>query len=254
MNGGTKRPEIRCSEAAGLRAVILAGGKGTRLAPFTVNFPKPLVPLGDTPVLEVLLLRLLRFGITDVTLTLGHLAELIKAYFYHRQQLVQQLNLQYVDEEEPTGTAGSLALVPNLTGTFLVMNGDLLTNLDLNALVKFHRERQAILTIATHVRKVKVDLGVLKFDGSQRITSYYEKPEYTYHVSMGIYVYEPDVMKHIERGRYLDFPTLVLRLLERGEKVCAFPTDCLWLDIGRPDDYAKAQQLYAEKKEEFDLV
>jgi len=222
--------------------------------PFTVNFPKPLVPLGDTPVLEVLISRLLQYDITDITLTLGHLAELIKAYFDHRRSLVEQIALRYVYEEEPTGTAGSLALVSGLTSTFLVMNGDLLTNLDFDALVQFHHEHQAILTIATHTRHVKVDLGVLEFDGNYRVSRYLEKPETTYHVSMGIYVYEPEVLRYIEPGQYLDFPDLVLRLLAEGERVCAYPTDCLWLDIGRPDDYAKAQELFALKREEFDLV
>ncbi len=240
--------------AAGLRAVILAGGKGTRLLPFTVNFPKPLVPLGDTPVVEVLIRRLIRYGITDITLSLGHLAELLKAYFYHREQLVKQLTLRYVEEEEPGGTAGSLALVPGLEDTFLVMNGDLLTNLDFHALVQFHRARNALLTIATHTRLVKIDLGVLECDADHQITRYLEKPETTYRVSMGIYAYEPAVMKYIEPGCYLDFPDLVLRLLDAGERVCAYPTDCLWLDIGRPDDYARAQELFATKKEEFDLV
>lgn len=240
--------------AAGLRAIILAGGKGTRLAPFTVNFPKPLVPLGDTPVLEVLVRRLIRYGITDVTLTLGHLAELVKAYFHHRRQLVDQINLRYIEEETPTGTAGSLALVSGLDDTFLVMNGDLLTNLDLNALVRFHRRQRAALTIATHKRQVKIDLGVLEFDRHHRIKAYREKPESIYHVSMGIYVYEPRVLPYIKPGKRLDFPDLVLRLLDKGERVCAFPADCLWLDIGRPDDYARAQQLFAEKKETFDLV
>jgi len=240
--------------AAGLRAVILAGGKGTRLLPFTINFPKPLVPLGDTPVLEVLIQRLIHYGITDITLTLGHLAELVKAYFDHRRRLLEQIRLRYVEEQEPTGTAGSLALVPGLNDTFLVMNGDLLTNLDFHALVQVHREQKAMLTIATHTRHVKIDLGVLEFNGNYQITRYLEKPETTYHVSMGIYVYEPGVLRYIEPGRYLDFPDLVLRLLARGERVCAYPSDCLWLDIGRPDDYARAQELFSEKKEAFDLV
>lgn len=248
------RASRRRGAAAGLRAVILAGGKGTRLAPFTVNFPKPLVPLGETPVLEVLIRRLLRHGITDVTLTLGHLAELVKAYFHHRRQLVGQLNLRYVEEETPTGTAGSLALITGLEDTFLVMNGDLLTDLDLHALVRFHRRQRAALTIATHRRQVKIDLGVLEFDRQHRLTAYREKPESTYHVSMGIYVYEPRVLPYIKPGQRLDFPDLVLRLLDKGERVCAFPTDCLWLDIGRPDDYARAQQLVAEKQEIFDRV
>jgi len=240
--------------ATGLRAVILAGGKGTRLAPFTVNFPKPLVPLGDTPILEVLLRRLIRYGITDITVTLGHLAVLLRAYFEHQHELSKQLTLRYVEEEKPTGTAGSLAMVPGLDETFVVMNGDLLTNLDFHALVRFHHKQKAALTIATHSRRVKIDLGVLEFDRNRRITAYHEKPEHGYDVSMGIYVYEPRVLKYIQPGRYLDFPTLVLRLLERGERVCAFPTDCLWLDIGRPDDYARAQELFAEKPEDFDFA
>ncbi|MDP2896305.1 MAG: sugar phosphate nucleotidyltransferase [bacterium] len=237
-----------------MRAVILAGGKGQRLRPFTVNFPKPLVPLGDRPVLEILIQRLIRFGITDITLTLGHLAELVRAYFQHRKGLVDQITLRYVEEEEPTGTAGSLALVPGLEETFLAMNGDLLTNLDFKRLVEFHREQGAMLTIATHTRRVKIDLGVVELDGNNRITHYIEKPEATYQVSMGVYVYEPGVLRYIERGKYLDFPDLVLRLLKSGERVSAYPTDCLWLDIGRPDDYAKAQELFTEKGEAFDLV
>jgi NDP-sugar pyrophosphorylase family protein len=240
--------------ATGMRAVILAGGKGTRLKPFTVNFPKPLMPLGDMPVIEVLMRRLANSGITDVTLTLGHLAELIRAYFSQRHALTAGMNIRYVQEEEPTGTAGSLALVEGLDDTFLVMNGDLLTNLDFHALVRHHREQGAMLTIATHTRRVKIDLGVLEFGSDFGITRYLEKPETTYSVSMGIYVYEPAVLKHIRPGEHLDFPDLVLRLLAAGERVCAFPSDDLWLDIGRPDDYARAQELFAEHDEEFERV
>jgi NDP-sugar pyrophosphorylase family protein len=241
-------------EAAGLRAVILAGGKGTRLRPFTVSFPKPLVPLGDRPVIEVLIRRLMEYGISDVTLTLGHLAELVKAYFDHRKSLTEQLTLRFVDEEQPTGTAGSLSLVPGLDTTFLTMNGDLLTDLDFNALVRFHHEQGALLTIATHRRDIKVDLGVLEFDSHCRITNYVEKPTTTCHVSMGVYVYEPRVLQHIEPGKYLDFPQLVLKLIGAGEKVSAFVTDCLWLDIGRPDDYARAQEIFAAEQEGIELV
>jgi NDP-sugar pyrophosphorylase family protein len=246
---GQKR---KTGAASGLRAVILAGGKGVRLHPFTVNFPKPLVPLGDTPIIEVLMGRLINWGITDITLTLGHLAELIKAYFDHRPRLVEKITLRYVEEEKPTGTAGSLMLVPDLNDTFLVMNGDLLTDLDFNELVDFHRKQKAALTIATHRRQLKIDLGVLEFDHNYKITSYSEKPEKSYRVSMGIYVYEPEVLRQMEKGSYLDFPELVLRLLARGEKVCAYPSRCLWLDIGRPDDYARAQELFAERRKRFE--
>jgi NDP-mannose synthase len=240
--------------AAGLRAVILAGGKGTRLMPFTVNFPKPLVPLGNTPVLEVLINRLIQFQITDITLTVGHLAELIKAYFDRRKYLHDQIHLQYIDEQEPTGTAGSLAMVPGLDQTFLVCNGDLLTDLDFDNLVAFHRQEGALLTIASHCRHVKIDLGVLEFSEDYRLTQYREKPQNDYFVSMGIYVYEPSVLQYIKPGSYLDFPDLVLKLLANGEKVCAYPNDSLWLDIGRPDDYARAQEIYAEKKESIDNI
>jgi NDP-mannose synthase len=241
-------------EASGLRAVVLAGGKGTRLKPFTVNFPKPLMPLGDIPVVEVLIRRLIRYGLTDITITLGHLAELVEAYFQHRQKLVDQISLNYVIEEEPTGTAGSLASVPGLTNTFIAMNGDILTNLDFHGLVECHRQQNSILTIATQKRSVKIDLGVLEFGEDGRVTDYREKPENRYDVSMGVYVYEPDVLAYIPRNSYLDFPELVLRLLEKNERVSVYPTDCLWLDIGRPDDYAKAQKLFAENKEAFEIV
>src|SRR3954447_3931382 len=155
--------------ARGLRAVILAGGKGTRLRPFTVNFPKPLVPVGDTPVLEVLLRYLLRHEINDVTLTLGHLSELIQAYLLHAKNLSQSFRMQFVNEEAPSGTAGSLALISNLNDTFLVMNGDVLTDLSLHELVAFHRQSKAALTIGAHERRVKLDLGVLELDDGNRV-------------------------------------------------------------------------------------
>jgi NDP-mannose synthase len=251
MNNSNSHDNIAGGAASELRAVILAGGKGTRLAPYTASFPKPLVPLGDVPILEVLIRRLLKFGIVDITLTLGHLAELIMAYLQQRRCLSDQCTLHYVKEAQPTGTAGSLALVPSLDRTFLTMNGDLLTNLDFNALVEFHRAQKGILTIAVHKREVKVDLGVVEFNGGCTVTRYLEKPRSIHNVSMGIYVYEPKVLQYIEPGRHLDFPELVIKLLEAGERVCAFPSDCLWLDIGRPDDYARAQQLFADRMEDF---
>jgi NDP-sugar pyrophosphorylase family protein len=235
-----------------MRAVILAGGKGTRLQPYTASFPKPLMPLGDTPVLEVLIRRLVRCGIRDITLSVGHLSELVKAYFNHRHSLTREINLRFVVEEEPLGTAGSLALVPDLTETFLAMNGDLLTDLDFKQLLHFHRLHDATLTIATHTREVKVDLGVVEFDEQFRLTGYREKPRKTFHVSMGIYAYEPRVLRYIEPHIHLDFPELVLRLLDAGERVCAYLNDSLWLDIGNPEDYARAQELFATRREAFE--
>jgi NDP-sugar pyrophosphorylase family protein len=254
MNTERNEPNSGRGAAKGLRAVILAGGKGVRLRPFTVVFPKPLVPVGDMPIVEVLMRRLVQFGINDITLTLGHLSELIKAYFSHREELTGKINLTYVVEENPTGTAGSLASVEGLDDTFLVMNGDVLTDIDFDDLVNFHRDQGAVLTIAAHDRRVKVDLGVLEFGKDYCLTGYREKPETSYHVSMGIYVYEPSILRYILPGKYLDFPDLVLKLLAAGEKVCAMPLNCSWLDIGRPDDYARAQELVAEKEGSLDLV
>jgi len=237
-----------------MRAVILAGGRGTRLKPFTASFPKPLVPLGDTPVIDLLIRSLVRSGISDITLTLGHLSELIQAYFAQRQPFLNGAKLSFAVEREPTGTAGSLASVDGLDETFLVANGDLLTNLDFQELVSFHRRHGAALTIATHRRTVKIDLGVLEYDADSRVTNYIEKPHHAYDVSMGVYVYEPSVLRYISQGKYLDFPELVLRLLADGQAVCAYPTECLWLDIGRPDDYARAQELFDERRNEFEVV
>ena len=234
--------------AKGLASIILAGGKGVRLQPFTINFPKPLVPLGDIPIVEVLIRRLIEYGLTDVTLTLGHLAGLIRAYFLNHQKLSRLVRLQFVEEEQPTGTAGSLSLVQGIKNTFLAMNGDLLTDLNFDDLVSFHREQNATLTIAVHRRRVKLDFGVLKIGQDYRVLDYLEKPQYEHDVSMGVYVYEPGVLRFIQPGKYLDFPDLVLKLVDAGEKVCAFPYEGLWLDIGRPSDYAKAQELYCNTR------
>lgn len=237
-----------------LKAIILAGGRGTRLAPFTVNFPKPLMPLGDRPVIDVLIQSLAGQGITDITLTLGHLAELIRAYFEQRTDLLSRVSLHYVQEVEPTGTAGSLSLVTGLDETFLVMNGDLVTDIDYQELVRFHREHGTLLTIAVQQRSVKADFGILAVGPGDLVTDYLEKPQTTHTVSMGIYVYEPEVLKYIVPGAYLDFPDLVLRMLAQGEKIAAFPSDCQWLDIGRPADYARAQQLFSAAPDSVENV
>jgi len=226
-----------------VRVVILAGGKGTRLRPFTASFPKPLVPVGDRPILDILLGRLADQGFRRVTLTLGHLSALIRSYIGEQKRLSERLNIDYVTEQEPTGTAGSLSLIGGLEDTFVVMNGDVLTDLDMTKLVAAHRASGAKVTIAAHSQSVKIDLGILKADEEERLTGYIEKPEYAFEVSMGIYVYEPSVLDLIENGRYLDFPTLIHRLLERGDHVHVYRNDATWLDIGRPEDYHKAQEL-----------
>jgi NDP-sugar pyrophosphorylase family protein len=171
-------------------------------------------------------------------LTVGHLAELLHAYFKDGERF--GLKIVYSREEQPLGTAGPLALVPGLDDTFLVTNGDVLTTLDLRTLIESHRQSGAAATIAMHARQVKIDLGVIQRDGSCEITGYIEKPTYNFEVSMGIYVFEPRVLNLIPRNHYLDFPDLVLQLIQNKERVLGYPFDGYWQDLGSPSDYEQA--------------
>lgn len=221
-----------------MKSVVLAGGKGTRLAPYTTILPKPLMPIGDMPILEIILRQMKRCCVEEVILTVGHLSELLKAFFQNGERL--DLKISYSFEDEPLGTAGPLSLIQGLDETFLVTNGDVLTTLDFTDLVRAHVQSGAIATIATHARKVKIDFGVIQFNGTNCIEGYIEKPSYDFHVSMGIYVFEPRVLEFIPYNQYLDFPDLVLRLIKAGETVNGYIYDGYWQDLGREDDYKLA--------------
>lgn len=232
-----------------MKAVILAGGRGTRLRPYTTVFPKPLMPIDDMPILEVVIRQLKHAGITDIVMAVGHLAELLEAYFGDGSRW--GVHIAYSREAQPLGTAGPLALIPGLDDTFLVMNGDVLTTLDYRALIAEHRARGGLATIATHARNVKIDLGVIETDETGALIDYIEKPTYHYRVSMGIYIFEPAVRTYIEPGQRLDFPDLIHRLLDAGEPVRSYPFEGYWLDIGRPDDYEQAIEEFARLREQF---
>ncbi len=232
-----------------MRAIVLAGGRGTRLRPYTTFFPKPLMPIGDMPILEVLLRQMKVAGITDVTLTINHLAEMLRLFFQDGQKL--GLNIDYSTEDSPLGTAGPLSLIDGLEDTFLVTNGDVLSMLDIADLVQHHKQSGAIATIATHQRTVKIDLGVIEHDSSGIVTDYIEKPSFDYRVSMGIYVFEPRVVNYIPYNQYLDFPDLVLKLVKAGEKVSSYPFSGYWKDLGRPDDYEQATADFEQMREQF---
>lgn len=221
-----------------MRAVILAGGLGTRLRPYTTVLPKPLVPVGDRPILEHILRRLGRAGFTRADLCVSHLGELIQVYLEQGADLPESLELRFHWENEPLGTAGALKVVDDLEGTFLVMNGDILTSLDYGALVEFHREEGAALTIAMHRQEVQISLGVIESEGA-RVTGFIEKPTLDYEVSMGIYVYDERALAYLPEGP-CQFPDLVLRLVEAGEHVAAFRSDAVWYDIGTLPEYEKA--------------
>jgi NDP-sugar pyrophosphorylase family protein len=231
-----------------MKAVILAGGKGSRLAPYTTVLPKPLMPIVDMPILEIVLKQLKSSGFDDVVLAVGHLASLIKTYFGDGSDL--GIGITYSHESSPLGTAGPLANIDGLTETFLVMNGDILTDLDYRRLVEHHREGGGMMTIATYRRTVKIDFGVLEtVDGN--VSKYVEKPTLDYVVSMGIYVMEPAVLDRIKRGEHMDLPDLVRLLLASGERVQAFSFDGLWLDIGRQEDFTEAQTRFEEHRDHF---
>jgi NDP-mannose synthase len=221
-----------------MRAVILAGGLGTRLRPYTTIIPKPLVPVGDRPILEHIIGRLVHHGVRKVDLCVSHLGELIQLYFTQDGILPDEVELGWHWEDEPLGTAGALATVPDLDETFIAMNGDILTSLDYTALLAFHREQEAALTIAMHSKRVDIDLGVIDSDGT-RVVGYREKPKIDYDVSMGIYVYEPRALEHLPNGP-CQFPDLVHRLLDAGEHVAAYKTDAEWYDIGTVGEYERA--------------
>lgn len=231
-----------------MRAVILAGGKGTRLAPYTTVLPKPLMPVGEMSILEIVMRQLAHYDIRDITLAVGYLAELLMAYCGDGSKF--GVKLDYSREEQPLGTAGPISLIQNLNETFLVMNGDLLTTIDYGAMWKYHEERGAIATLASYRREVKIDLGVIESEDGW-VKDYIEKPAYQYMVSTGIYIFEPEVLKFVQRAQRLDLPELVLRLMHSGHKVNVYNFDGYWLDIGRHDDYDTATQEFARHRSEF---
>ena len=234
--------------SAAFRAFILAGGKGTRLRPLTVSFPKPLVPLGDKPILEILLLRLKAFGITEMTISTGYLSQMIVSLCGDGSQY--GVNIKYVHEEEPLGTAGALSLVEEPPENLLVMNGDLLTTLNFHNMMDYHQQEDADVTIGIYRREIKIDFGVVETDAG-RFVGFREKPILHHDVSMGVNILSNRVLKYVKPGEYLDMPDLILKVHEDGGKVCCFQEDCYWLDIGRMDDFAQAQVDYEEHRDQF---
>ena len=233
------------------RAVILAGGLGTRLAPYTTVFPKPLMPVAGKPVLELVLRRLRRQGVRQVTLAVSYLEELIRAFFGDGAKL--GVELKYYREESPLGTAGVLSVLDNLPDPCLLMNGDVLTTIDIAAMVRVHRERAAAMTVATQSREVHIDYGVLETDGQGSIVRYREKPVLGHLVSAGVNLISAGGRACLRRGERCDVPTLVTRLIEAGQRVAAYHSDAYWRDIGRPEDYEAANAEFPTLTAEFGL-
>jgi len=221
-----------------MRAIILAGGQGRRLRPYTTILPKPLMPVGEKPILEIVVSQLCRAGFTHLTFAVGYLGGLIQAYFGRGERF--GIEVDYSFEEAPLGTAGPLSLLDGFGSDFLVMNGDLLTDVDYRTLMCFHKERGAICTVSMYRKLVPISLGVLQLNDTDNVVGYTEKPTLQYPVSMGIYCFRPEVLKYLPRNQHCDLPELVLRLIAAGEKVQAYRHEGRWLDIGRPEDYELA--------------
>jgi NDP-mannose synthase len=230
-------------------AVILAGGKGTRLRPYTISLPKPLMPVGDHPILEIIIKKLRKAGVKKIIIAVGYLESLIKAYFGDGSKF--GVEITYSREDKPLGTAGPLKLVrKHLRHSFILINGDTLTDMDLCGMLKFHRKHRALATVGISKRKVDIDFGVLKLDSDHRLVSYQEKPTIEYFVSMGIYVLEPRVVDYIPRG-FFNLPELMVAMKDAGEKVMAYQHKGYWLDIGRFEDYQTACGLAEDKGDLF---
>ena len=234
-----------------VRVVLLAGGRGTRLRPFTMLLPKALVPVGEMPILEILVRQLRRDGFTDLVLAVGYLGELIEAYFHGGRSEELGVRLSFVRERAPLGTAGCLRLVAGLDDTFLLVNADLLTTLDFRRFLAHHRASGAVMTIAATERRERLDWGVLETTPEGRLTAYVEKPERAAWISMGIYACEPAVLPYVLGDEAVDIPELAARLLADDQAVQVFRSDDYWLDLGSPHDYNRAIEDFAARRGEI---
>jgi NDP-sugar pyrophosphorylase family protein len=227
-----------------MKAIVMAGGKGTRLHPYSALFPKPLMPLGDMPIMELLLRRLKDAGVDEVILAVNHLRHLIEAFFGDGARF--GVRISYNLEDQPLGTAGPVAAVLDRLGDdFILTNGDLLTTLDIADMVAAHRARSADATIGTYAREMKSEFGILDVDDGMRMVGYREKPVYNELISMGVYVLKASsVRPHMIPGRRMDMPDLMRAMVAAGQTVYCHQSECFWLDIGRPSDFALAQEMF----------
>ncbi|MFH2201712.1 MAG: sugar phosphate nucleotidyltransferase [Elusimicrobiota bacterium] len=232
-----------------MQAIILAGGKGTRLRPFTISLPKPLVPLGEYPIIEILLRQLSRQGFRDVVISTGHLAGLIEAYCGNGKKW--KLRIRYSREDKPLNTAGCLGMIRGLKPHFLVVNGDILTDLSFAQLYRQHLKQRSWATVGVVPRESEVDYGVIELGPGSTLAKYIEKPRLPYLVSMGVNVFDRRAVKLIKKGESIGIPDFILRLKAGGKKVYCRRSAVRWLDIGRPDDYQTAQDLFERDSKSF---
>ncbi len=231
------------------QVVILAGGQGSRLRPYTTVLPKPLLPLGEVPILEILIRQLKYYGFTHILISTGYLAELIEAYFGKGDKW--GVCIRYVREGEPLGTAGALKLVTHTENNFLVLNGDVFTDMDFAAFLKWHIRQKAMASIVIKERKIKGDFGVVEVEANHELKTYHEKPEHKSFLSIGVNAFNFRAKSLIKTGEYIGMPDLMLRLKSRAQKVCCYQIRNTWLDLGRFEDLERAQDIFARHKKKF---
>jgi dTDP-glucose pyrophosphorylase len=222
-----------------LSAVIMAGGFGKRLLPLTEQVPKPMLPVGDRPLLQRTIEQLQRSGIREVNLTTHYLSESIVRHFGDGEAFGVKIN--YSNEDQPLGTAGGLKLLEKAEGPFLVINGDILTGVSFQRMLRFHQKHKALMTVAVRAHEIEVPFGVVECEDA-RVTQLREKPRLTLLVNAGIYLLEPDACDYIPGGRRFDMTDLIRLLLEEGQTVASFPIIEYWQDVGRYEDYRQAQE------------
>lgn len=230
-----------------MQAIILAGGKGTRLKPYTTVLPKPLMPIGDSPILEVVVKQLKKNGFKKITMAIGHQHDLFVAFFGNGEKW--KIPIEYYIEKKPLGTAAPIRHINNLENDFLMMNGDILTDLSLKKLFAIHKNKKADLTIATHKRIQNVNYGTLEYSKDGRLTGFREKPSFDFNVSMGIYILSRRVLPLIPAKGRFDFPDLVQKLLSHNMSIHCHAYDGYWMDIGRPEDYEQAIDDFEKMKD-----
>jgi len=231
------------------RAVILAGGKGTRLRPYTVVLPKPLMPLGDYPILEVIVRQLTHAGFDHITMTVNHQADLIKTFFGTGEKW--GIKIDYSLEDQPLSTMGPLSLIGDLPDNFLVMNGDILTDMDYAGFYDYHVAEESIFTISSYVREHINLYGVLETNEANKLVDFKEKPATRFEVSMGIYMLNKKVMDFIPYNQPYGFDHLMLDLIKANKNASVKQFNGYWLDIGRPDDYMVAIDEFEKNKSVF---
>ena len=236
-----------------MRAVILAGGKGTRLKPYTITLPKPLVPVGgDLPILEIVIRQLKGSGFDHITIAVNHMAELVMAFFGDGSRWGTRID--YSIEESALSTIGPLTLVPDLPPNFLVMNGDILCDLDYSDFYRYHIAQDNDLTVSACKRSTTIDFGVIRYDSNNIATGFVEKPVYHFDVSMGVYCLNRSVVDQLSRGTRYGFDDLMLDSIRNGKRIGVRPFQGFWLDLGRPEDFDLANEKYEQLKGKLGLL